>query len=753
MTREDQSTVRVGILGTGYIADWHVKALGRLDRVQVVAAADVDLGRARSFAAAHGIGSSFAGLEAMLAGEQLDVVHILTPPQTHYATARQALDSGVHVLLEKPMCIAAHEAAELAEMARARGLQLGVNHNFLFHAEYERLRAALSAGAIGRIDHVAIVWNKPLGQLTAGPPDLWMLRAPQNIVLEIGPHLAAHLLDLVGYPESWDVRVENPLELAGGATFFRRWRITATRGKVAADLLMSFNQAFTEHYIHVRGSHGAARVDFENQTFTLDRPTRYGIDFDRYFRVRRAGKALLSQARQNVLDYVLAKFKLSGRGNAFGLSIERSLRAFYAMLSEPAGTAAARTEPRIAPRVGVDVVRFCCDVADRVRIAEPAGQASAHEATNGAVHNGASSNGTPEYGSPLYVAIANEATKRTAGSDDRFRATVLVLGGTGFIGRELVRQLVAQSYRVRVLSRSAANPGGIFEHPAVEMVRGSMSSADALESAMSGVDHVFHLARAHVKLWDDYYRLDVLGTRLVAETCLKAGVKRLFYTGTIDSYYAGGNAGTIREETGLDPQIHRRNYYARAKSEAEAVLLAMHREQQLPVVIFRPGIVLGAGGSPFHWGVGMWSGNAVCQLWGDGDNPLPIVLVADVAAALVSAIDAPGIEGQSFNLVGEPCLTGRQYLAELERCLDVKLDVLQTPIWKFYVTDMAKWCVKCLVRHPDRKLPSYRDWESRTQRASFDCSKAKQVLHWIPTTDRSQIIRDAIAGPAAELEA
>jgi nucleoside-diphosphate-sugar epimerase len=160
---------------------------------------------------------------------------------------------------------------------------------------------------------------------------------------------------------------------------------------------------------------------------------------------------------------------------------------------------------------------------------------------------------------------------------------------------------------------------------------------------------------------------------------------------------------------------------------------------------------MGPGGSPFHWGVGMWSANSICQVWGDGDHPLPIVLVSDVAAALITAMTTPNIEGQSFNLVGEPVLTARQYVAELERCLGVKLDVRQTPIWKFYLTDMGKWLVKCLVRHPNRRLPSYRDWESRTQRAKFDCTKAKRVLKWTPTLDRSSVIQEAVVLPATEI--
>ena len=65
---------------------------------------------------------------------------------------------------------------------------------------------------------------------------------------------------------------------------------------------------------------------------------------------------------------------------------------------------------------------------------------------------------------------------------------------------------------------------------------------------------MFHLARANVKSWADYQRLEIAATRQVAECALEAGVKRLIYTGTIDSYYGGRGAGTITEETPLDPR-------------------------------------------------------------------------------------------------------------------------------------------------------------------------------------------------------
>ena len=147
----------------------------------------------------------------------------------------------------------------------------------------------------------------------------------------------------------------------------------------------------------------------------------------------------------------------------------------------------------------------------------------------------------------------------------------------------------------------------------------------------------------------------------------------------------------------------------------------------------------------------MWPDNSICLLWGDGNNKLPLVLVEDVASALVAALDPVGIEGQSFNLVDEPCITTNEYLDELERCTGFKLQRRPTAVYKLFLIDLLKYLVKCIVRHPGRRLPSYRDWESRRQLAIFDCSRARRVLNWQPAADRAKIIENGIAAPAEEL--
>jgi nucleoside-diphosphate-sugar epimerase len=334
--------------------------------------------------------------------------------------------------------------------------------------------------------------------------------------------------------------------------------------------------------------------------------------------------------------------------------------------------------------------------------------------------------------------------------ETRAHPEILVLGATGFIGQELARQLIARDIPIRVLVR---NPGRLppdLQCGKVQVTVGDLSRDTDIRVAIDGIRVVYHLARPHVTTWEEYAEHDVEATRRVAEACLAAKVNRLIYTGTIDSYYAGAKAGIITENTPLDPHIGWRNYYAQAKALSEQILMSLYRERGLPVVIFRPGVVIGQGSSPLHWGVGMWSWNSVCQVWGKGRNPLPLVLVEDVAQALVTALNRPGIEGESFNLVANSGLSALDYLQALEECTGSKFQRILTPPWKFYLADVLKWMVKRAIRHPDQRKPSYRDWESRTQRAHYDCSKARKLLNWNPTDLQIEIVRRGIQLPALE---
>jgi predicted dehydrogenase/nucleoside-diphosphate-sugar epimerase len=699
--------VRAAIVGTGYIADFHARAIHNADGVELVAVCDANETVAKAFAAGWDV-PAYASLETMLAEQRIDALHVLVPPDLHYPLAKAALEAGVHVLLEKPMCATAEETKELLALAASRGLTVGVNHSMLFEGAYRRLREHVRAGDLGPLDHVTFNYFTELAFIRFGPFGSWMLREPRNALLEIGPHPISGLIDLVGVPDQLDVTADRDIVLPGGARVYRRWRIHARAGRIAADVNIELGPGFPQRTIAARGLLGTALADLDANICTIDRRTPAAIDFDRHRRSLAIASQIRDQARATLWDYILTKAKLRKRGNPYQASILDSVASFYEGLRSPGGI-----DPRISGEFGRSVIETCENIVRKAKL-------------KGRVHR---PRGVPAAG---------------------LKPNILVIGGTGFIGRQLIKQLLDKGHAVRAAARGSSLQLEELGSDQLEIVRADMRSEADLARILDGVDHVFHLATSDAKTWDEFVEREVEPARMLARACLDRGVKRLIYTGTIDSYYAGAGAGTITEATPLDPNIRRRNNYARAKAAVEGLLTKMHREEGLPVVILRPGIVIGQGGNPFHWGIGKWSSEGVVETWGDGTNKLPLVLVDDVAAGLVRAMEVPGIEGRSYNLIDRPMLSARDYIAGLERTGGFRIDTRPGSIWRFYLGDLLKWPVKLAVGHPDaQRVPSYSDWESRTQKAVFDCSRTREELGWSPISDPDRMVADGIGGSLA----
>jgi predicted dehydrogenase/nucleoside-diphosphate-sugar epimerase len=699
--------LRVAIVGTGYIANFHAHAIRDLKGAELVSVCDVNLKAARSFADKWNIPSAFDSLDSMLRSERSDSVHVLVPPDAHYSVAKTVLEAGAHVLIEKPMCVSIEQADQLLDLARRKSVRLGVSHNMLFATPYQRLREAVHSGILGPLDHVTINHFLELGQIRFGPFDAWMLRAPGNIVFEVAPHLFSAVLDLVGTPSEVLVTADRNVDLPGGRQVYRRWRIRTIIGRTGVDININFGPGLPQRTINVRGLFGSASLDFDANTCTVDRRTTLGLDLDRYKRSRVIARQIKVQARATFVDYAFSKFKLRRRGDPYQITFLDSIKSFYSSIS----FGKKILDRRLDGVLGQQVVELCIKTVQAAGF-DPSPASRPHH--------------------------RNPPAKRPS---------ILIIGGSGFIGRELTTQLIAAGYYLRVMTHTSGVTLEEFDSEHLEIVRGDMRNEADLNSAMQGIEFVYHLATADAKTWQDRLRNEVEPVRLLGKACLAARIRRLIYTSTIDIYNAGATAGKITETTAADPYIHRRNYYARAKAAAETILMEMYRARQLPAVIFRPGIVIGKGGNPFHFGVGMWSSESVCEIWGDGANALPFVLVSDVASALVRGVQVEGIEGHSYNLVDVPLLTARDYVNEFRRRTGMPLTVHYRPIWRFYLADLAKWLVKLVVRHPDRiRIPSFRDWESRTQRALFDCTRARIELNWTPASDTQRLIDEGIGG-------
>ena len=317
----------------------------------------------------------------------------------------------------------------------------------------------------------------------------------------------------------------------------------------------------------------------------------------------------------------------------------------------------------------------------------------------------------------------------------------VVLGGTGFIGRGLVRALLASGQPVRVVSRSAR--AGSETEPGLTFASGDVGNAEDMRKAVAGATVVYHLATGGGETWADFERDFLQGLRNIAGACLDNGVQRLVYTSSIAGLYLGGG-GTVDERTGPDSQPEKRGNYARAKIEAERILVELQASRKLPAVILRPGLVVGRGGILTHSGVGFWASDTWALGWGGGENPLPFVLAEDVVSAMVLAGSAPGVDGTAFNLVGDQRPTAREFVRELSRRSHRRFHFYPQSMIKMQGIEIFKWLMKVAAKKPGNTFPSYRDLKSRSLATQFDCSAAKTKLGWRPAADSEHFWAEAI---------
>src|SRR5207249_8949445 len=173
--------------------------------------------------------------------------------------------------------------------------------------------------------------------------------------------------------------------------------------------------------------------------------------------------------------------------------------------------------------------------------------------------------------------------------------TVLVTGGTGFIGGRLVEKLVLEHRaRVRVLVRNFARAARIAHLP-IEMLPGDLEDPAAIRAAARGCEIVFHCAYDFAGTKDQQRRAAIESTRGVAEAALKFGLTRMVHVSSF-SIYAPMRDGDLTEDS---PWPKCKNSYVLAKRDTERLVRQLHRRQRLPVVILQPTLVYGPFSS--HW--------------------------------------------------------------------------------------------------------------------------------------------------------
>lgn len=690
----------VCIVGAGGISNSHVEALKSIPSIKVTAVVDPQLGNAERLAKTWGIEAFYDDPKDLFVNKICNVAHILVPPQKHKEIALSYIENGMHVFIEKPMCLSLSEASNLKSAARKNDVLIGVNHNTAFTCAHLRAKEIIRTNKFGKIHHIYYYWNTDLPLLAGKKYNHWMFQSPKNIIFEQAPHPLSQIYDLIGPIRECKVLTRNPVELAPDIYFFNSWQVSMTCEKATCQLFYSIGQEFPAIGMIIICEGGIISVNVMRNRAIVETSTK-GRDFIDYLTGMDIARQERLQSYRNFFEELKATFRLRPPADWQSTSMRSSIKGFYEGLNND--------KLPIDVDFGTEVVRMC----ERI--------------TEGITFSKESSSLSP---------IINKVKKE--------HCDVAIFGGTGFIGRHLVKRLVKAGMRVNVMARGNRGLPEIFYHELVHCVPGDVANAEDVAKVISNAQFVIDLAFSFGDgTWDYIEQVGIGGARTVADCCLRKNVKKLIYASTIAVLDMSSHKKRIKDHTGPDPKFGNRDIYAKFKSICEHMLLKMRDEKGLNVCILRPGIVIGEDGNPYHSGVARFYNKQHSSCYGKGNHPLPFVLVNDTAEAFFLALIKSGVEGKSYNVVGDVRLTAREYVSELSRVMERPITFVTVSPLKVKCMGVIRWILKMTTGRFDQ-FPNFHDINCSGLYGYFDNQEIKQDLGWQPIIDREKFIREGI---------
>jgi predicted dehydrogenase len=180
--------LKIGVVGGGHIVNHrHIPVFKKIKDVEVSAICDKEEAFARKTAEQFGVKKYFTSLAEMLK-EQIDIVDICTPPQTHFSLAVEAMEAGCHVLVEKPLAMTVKEVDEMVRVSRRKHVKLCVIHQNLFNPAVQGAQKLVKGGALGDVISVDVGTFIRRDNYMCLNSKHWCHTLPGGIFFEILPH-------------------------------------------------------------------------------------------------------------------------------------------------------------------------------------------------------------------------------------------------------------------------------------------------------------------------------------------------------------------------------------------------------------------------------------------------------------------------------------------------------------------------------------------------------------------------------------
>jgi len=328
---------------------------------------------------------------------------------------------------------------------------------------------------------------------------------------------------------------------------------------------------------------------------------------------------------------------------------------------------------------------------------------------------------------------------------------VLVTGAGGFVGSHVVSELLAAGARVKALVRNEASAEELLirldPRYSVQIAIGSLGD-DAIEpDLVAGSDVVVHAAGTLRGAASTLVRQNVIATRRLVRAALRGGVRRFVLVSSMSVYGTAAlrRGDLLDEDCAIDPKSEKRTPYVYSKIAQERICWDACRDELLPLVVIRPGVIYGPGHTGLSDRIGPRIGGWIAMV--GPRRSLPYTFVGNCARAVAVAATTPApVVGQAFNIVDDELPTPR----------DIVNGCRSTGALT-HVLSMPAACAPFLGRMYDR-VYAWSDGmlppvfvssvvEAMYKPLRFSNERATRVLGWRPTVNLHDALRCTFGTP------
>jgi predicted dehydrogenase/nucleoside-diphosphate-sugar epimerase len=561
--------LKIALFGCGKMGMHHIQAIKIQENGYLVAVADpsADMGSIKEHL--DDSVSLYKDPESMLKEVKPDVVHIATPPETHVELALLAIEHGSHIYVEKPFALNQEDAETVLQKADEKGLSVCAAHQVQFQDSGRKYKEYIKL--TGEAVHIESYFSfKTVRRYT-----------PVEQLIDILPHPVYLLL---GAFELSDNQEKYPVEM-------KALKVDA-KGEVHAIfshkdttgvLVVTLNGRPIESYLKLICKNGSIVADF----------ILSGVNKLPGPGVSALAQVILpfSKARQLVFGTISTIFKMVFKKHKSYAGLGELVGEFYSSIQE-------KKPSPVSHNSIVDTVRICEEIGRELLKNDDLLQASYEENLK-----------QLEAGLPLV---------------DSNKGTILVTGGTGFLGKVLSNELRQSGWNVRVIARKMPNAN--TRVPGVEYVHGDISQALNKEW-FQGVDFVVHLAAETIGGQSEHDKNTIEATRNLITLSSEYGATKFINISSIAVIKPSKEiGGPLNESSEVDSNNIGRGPYVWSKLKAEEIVEDLGEKLGIetktirlgPLVdynSFEPPGRLGRDAGPFFIAMGNpWNRISVCDV-------------------------------------------------------------------------------------------------------------------------------------------